>query len=207
MEPMVLDLWPGKPPGQAAEPGKDTIHPSGDGNIRLTDVTRPQVVIIRPVKWVKDTGTALTIAPGGGYAHLGWEYEAEPMAAWLNERGVTAVMLKYRVPQPRENPRGAHQDGQRAVSLVRSKAKELGIESERIGMIGFSAGGGVVEHALLNPERRSYEAIDDIDTTSCRLNFAIMVYTCFNLGSGGEHGQVSARGTQGHRAQFLGCRG
>ncbi|MGO9601012.1 MAG: alpha/beta hydrolase [Isosphaeraceae bacterium] len=193
MEPTVLDLWPGKPPGQTAEPGKDTINRSGDGNIRLTDVTRPQLLISRPVKWVKNTGTALIIAPGGGYVDLGWEYEAEPMAAWLNERGVTAVMLKYRVPQPRDNPQGAHQDGQRAVSLVRSKAKELGIASERIGMIGFSAGGGVVEHALLNPKRRSYKAVDDIDTTSCRLNFAIMVYTCFNLGTGGEHGQVSAQ--------------
>jgi acetyl esterase/lipase len=102
-------------------------------------------------------------------------------------------MLKYRVPQPRNNPRGAHQDGQRAVSLVRSKAKELGIESEQIGMIGFSAGGGVAEYALLNPERRSYEAVDEIDATSCRLNFAIMAYTTFSLGSGGENGQVSAQ--------------
>jgi acetyl esterase/lipase len=187
----VLDLWPGRPPGQAAEPGEDTIRHSEDGNMRLTDVTRPQVHISRPVKWVKTTGTAVIIAPGGGYFDLGWEYEAEPMAAWLNERGAMAVMLKYRVPQPRENPQGAYQDGQRAVSLVRSKVKELGIDPERIGMIGFSAGGGVVEHALLNPAKRSYEAIDDIDTTSCRLNFAVMAYTTFCLGTGGDRGQVS----------------
>jgi acetyl esterase/lipase len=189
-DPIVLDLWPGKPPGQAAEPVKDTVSRSRDGNVRLTDVTRPQVHITRPVKWVKDTGTAVIIAPGGGFRDLGWEYEAEPMAAWLNERGVTAVMLKYRVPLPLNNPLGAHQDGQRAVSLVRSKAGELGIDPERIGMIGFSAGGGVAGHALLNPEKRSYEAVDDIDKASCRLNFAILVYTSFKLGSGGERGQV-----------------
>ena len=129
------------------------------------------------------------------------------MAAWLNERGATAVMLKYRVPQPRENPQGAYQDGQRAVSLVRSKAQELGIDSEQIGMIGFSAGGGVAEHALLNPERRSYEAVDDIDTISCRLNFAVMVYTCFNLGDRRRAWASECSGPQGHRAQLLGCRG
>jgi acetyl esterase/lipase len=190
-EPTVLDLWPGKPPGQAAEPGNDTVNRSRDGNIRLTDVTRPQMHITRPVKWVKDTGTSLIIAPGGGFRDLGWEYEAEPMAAWLNERGVTAVMLKYRVPAPMNNPQGAYQDGQRAVSLVRSKAEELRIDPGRIGMIGFSAGGGVATHALLNPEKRSYDPVDDIDKTSCRLNFAVLVYTSFNLGSGGERGQVN----------------
>jgi acetyl esterase/lipase len=192
-EPVALDLWPGKPPGQAVEPGKDTINRSRDGNIRLTDVTRPQVHITRPFKWVKDTGTAVIIAPGGGFRDLGWEYEAEPMAAWLNERGVTAVMLKYRVPLPLNDPLGAYQDGQRAVSLVRSKAEELGIDPKRIGMIGFSAGGGVAGYALLNPEKRSYEAIDVIDKTSCRLDFAIFVYTSFNLGSGGERGQVNIK--------------
>jgi acetyl esterase/lipase len=206
-EPTVLDLWPGKPPGQTAEPGKDTVNRSRDGNIRLTDVTRPQIHITRPVKWVKDTGTAVIIAPGGGYRDLGWEYEAEPMAAWLNDRGVTAVMLKYRVPLPLNKPLGALQDGQRAVSLVRNKAEELGIAPDRIGMIGFSAGGGVAGHALLNPDTRSYEFFDDIDKTSCRLNFAVLIYTSFNLGSGGERGNVNVKVPKDTPPTFLAVAG
>ena len=111
----------------------------------ITDVTKPTITIYRPAQ-EKDTGTAMLICPGGGYWNLYWQLEGEEVAAWLNSIGVTGIILKYRVPRrpdepPREPARRPLQDAQRAVSLVRSKAKELGLDPDRIGIVGFSAGG------------------------------------------------------------------
>ena len=111
----------------------------------VTNVSRPTITIYRPAK-DKDTGTAMLICPGGGYWNLYWQLEGEEVAAWLNSLGVTGIILKYRVPRRPDEPKGEParrplQDAQRAVSLVRSKAEEWGIDPQRIGMVGFSAGG------------------------------------------------------------------
>jgi acetyl esterase/lipase len=122
-DPVTVDLWPdGKPPGQTAEPGPDTVI-SRAGRVRLTNVTRPQIKVYLPDK-DKNTGAALIIAPGGGFRDLGWDFEGETMAAWCTKRGVAGIILKYRVPRGAGEPMGAFQDGQRAVSVVRSRAKE-----------------------------------------------------------------------------------
>jgi acetyl esterase/lipase len=121
------------------------------------------------------------ICPGGGYWDLYWQLEGEEVAAWLNSIGVTGVILKYRVPrrpdEPQSEPaRRPLQDAQRAVSLVRSKAKELGVHPDRIGIVGFSAGGHLAIATATNFEKRTYTPIDAVDTVSCRPDFAILVY-------------------------------
>jgi acetyl esterase/lipase len=190
-EPRVIELWPGKVPDEMAEIGPEKIHLSKQSNRKqvevteptrlITNVSKPSIVIYRPAK-EKDTGAAVLICPGGGYWNLFWELEGEEVAAWLNSLGVTGIILKYRVPRQPDEPKGVPvrrplKDAQRAVSLVRSHAKEWGIDPRRIGMIGFSAGGHLAIATATGFEKRTYEAVDEIDKISCRPNFAICAYS------------------------------
>src|SRR5262245_21161378 len=99
--PVVLDVWPGKAPGEKGEVGEEKVLENKPGEKpvkRVTNVTKPTITIIRPAK-DKDTGAAVLIAPGGGYNILAWDLEGEEVAAWLNSVGVTGIVLKYRVPR------------------------------------------------------------------------------------------------------------
>lgn len=189
--PLVVELWSGKVPDEAGDIGAETtrMSPSLDrkqvevteSTTLVTNVTRPSITIYRPAK-EKDTGTAILICPGGGYWNLYWQLEGEEVAAWLNSQGITGILLKYRVPRRPDEPKGEParrplQDAQRAVSLVRSKASEWGIHPQRIGMIGFSAGGHLAVSTATNFEQRAYESMDDVDKVSCRPDFAIAVYS------------------------------
>jgi acetyl esterase/lipase len=190
-KPLVVDLWPGKPPDEAADigPEKVVMSPKLDrkqvevteSTRMITNVTKPTLTIYRPAK-EKDTGTAILICPGGGYWNLYWELEGEEVAAWLNDLGVTGILLKYRVPRRPDEPKGEParrplQDAQRAVSLVRSKAKEWGIAPDRIGMVGFSAGGHLAVATATSFPKRTYDVVDAADKVSCRPDFAIGVYS------------------------------
>ncbi len=180
-DPLIVNLWPGKAPGETSDTGEEKTTKKAD-HIEVTNIVKPTLVMYRPDK-DKDTGAALIIAPGGGYRFLSIDMEGENVAKWCSTLGVTGIVLKYRVPRRQDNPLAAFQDGQRAVSVVRSKAAEWGVNPERIGMIGFSAGGGVTNHVLLNPSQRSYEAIDATDKVSSRLNFAALLYAAGGFGS------------------------
>jgi formylglycine-generating enzyme required for sulfatase activity/acetyl esterase/lipase len=181
-EPLVLDLWPSQPPGETGKIGEEKLTKEKIGKI-VTNVSKPTLTVYRPAK-DKDTGATLIIAPGGAFRALAIEHEGENVAEWCNSIGVTGVVLKYRVPRRKDNPQAALQDGQRAISLVRSKAKEWGVDPERIGMIGFSAGGGVTGFAMLNADKRSYKEVDDVDKVSCKLNYAVIIYSALTLASG-----------------------
>jgi acetyl esterase/lipase len=189
--PLVIDLWPGKPPGDVGISGEEKFielkvagkpyEVGGKPTKWVTNVTKPTLTVYRPDK-EKDTGVAMLICPGGGYHNLGWDVEGEEVAAWLNSIGVSGIILKYRCPRRPgdvmgEPPAGPLKDAQRAVSLVRSKAKEWGIDPGKIGIVGFSAGGHLAGATATNFEKRTYEAIDDIDKVSCRPDFAIMLYS------------------------------
>jgi acetyl esterase/lipase len=123
----------------------------------------------------------MVICPGGGYWDLYWVLEGEQVAAWLNSQGMAGIILKYRVPRPpdvpeSETPVGPQLDAQRAVSTVRSRAEEWGINPRRIGIIGFSAGGHLALATATGFARRTYEPIDSIDQVSCRPDFAVLCY-------------------------------
>ncbi len=189
-KPLVVELWPGKAPDETSTIGAEYVRMSPkldrkqvevtEPTRMITNVTKPTFTLYRPAK-DKDTGTAMLICPGGGYWNLYWQLEGEEVAAWLNSLGITGIILKYRVPRRPGEPQGEParrplQDAQRAISLVRSRAKEWGIHPKRIGMVGFSAGGHLAIATATNFEKRTYEPIDDIDKVSCRPDFAILVY-------------------------------
>ena len=183
-EPLVVDLWPGKTPGDIGINGQETsrIHQSPlVGPTRLvTNVSKPTITVYRP-SGDKNTGTAMVICPGGGYWDLYWELEGEEVAAWLNTQGMTGIILKYRCPRrpgeaSAEPPPGPLQDAQRAISLVRSRAVEWRINPNRIGIVGFSAGGHLSLATATGFTRRRYEPIDAVDTVSCRPDFAVACY-------------------------------
>ena len=183
-KPQVIDVWPDKAPGDKTDIGEEKVTEGKPGQSpiqSITNVSHPTLTIYRPAK-EKDTGAVVVIAPGGGYTNLAWAKEGEEPAEWLNSLGVTGVVLKYRVPRRADNspkdapPPQALMDAQRAVSLVRSKAKEWGVDPRRVGMLGFSAGGHLTAWAATNFDKRSYEPIDDVDKQSCRPDFGVLIY-------------------------------
>ena len=181
--PQVLDLWPDKVPGEPSGIGEEKIEPVRADETtpthRITNVTKPTITIFSPPK-DKNSGAAMLIAPGGGYNILAWDKEGTDVAKWLNELGVTGIVLKYRVPrrsdQPDQPPQRALQDAQRAMRLVRSKAKEWNLDAKRIGMLGFSAGGHLTAWTAVTSNSSAYESVDAIDQISARPDFAVLVY-------------------------------
>ena len=144
-------------PGETAAVGAEKSEEKGKVT-RITNVSQPTLTVFRPAK-EKDTGAAVVICPGGGYSILAWDLEGAEVANWLNSIGVTGIILKYRVPRRPDSPKDqgpppAEMDAQRAISLVRSKAKEWGLDPKRIGMLGFSAGGHLTAWTSTNFDKR-----------------------------------------------------
>ena len=180
--PTTLDVWPGRPPSESGSIGEEKVTTARDGKtiVGITNVSKPTLTVHRPEK-SKDTGVAVLVCPGGGYNNLAWDHEGEQVARWLNTLGITAAVLKYRVPRRPDTPRGEPptqplQDAQRALRLIRSKAADWGIDTKKLGMLGFSAGGHLTAAAETNADRPSYEAIDEVDRQSCRPDFAVLIY-------------------------------
>jgi acetyl esterase/lipase len=178
-----VKLWPGKAPGETKDIGAEKYLEAKTPNDvkRLTNVSEPTVTIYSPPK-DKANGTAVVVAPGGGYSILAIEHEGTEVCEWLNRLGVTAVLLKYRVPKrDAQSPENLAmvQDAQRAITLVRSMQTELGIDPTRVGMLGFSAGGHLTVCTALT-KKRLYEKVDKADEVfSHEPNFAILVYPAY----------------------------
>lgn len=201
--PTVVNVWPGTPPGEIGNIGAETFwdkRPDGKPipNVGgqpvkwLTNVSQPTLTIYRPPKEL-DTGASLLICPGGGLTYLAWDSEGEEVAAWATSIGVTGIILKYRVPRRPDQMEAKFQgqwyvrplqDAQRAMSLIRSKAPEWGLDPKRVGMIGFSAGAALTAWTATNFTQRAYPASDAVDQVSCRPDFAVLLYAGGGAGPG-----------------------
>lgn len=185
-----IPLWPGVPPDAPAAPDSESIGPATHDPSKpwtyVAQVSRPTLTVY-PARG-RNTGVAMVVFPGGGYQVLAIDIEGTEICDWLNAQGITAVLLKYRVPRTgpswnplcrcRINPKPslALEDAQRAMGLVRLHAAEWKIDPHRIGVIGFSAGGHLVAAISNDYEHRLYRPIDAADMQSCRPDFAVAMY-------------------------------
>ena len=148
-DPVTWNLWPGEAPGEMVTLPPESYRitdkdrpTAGKPVSRLQNVSVPTLTIFKPDPKI-DTGSSVIIAPGGAFGWVVIDKEGTEVAEWATSIGLTGIVLKYRVPGSARNPDkpwlAAAQDGQRAMSLVRSRSDELGIDPDRIGIMGFSA--------------------------------------------------------------------
>jgi acetyl esterase/lipase len=186
-------IWPGAVPDAQRVPGPEdattTVTESlvaGRPWVQVGSVSRPTMTVYSPTG--KNTGAAVVVFPGGGYQILAIDLEGTEVCDWLTSRGITCVLLKYRVPDsgPHWDTRckcqitpkspTALEDAQRTVGLVRFHAAEWHIDPHKIGVLGFSAGGHLVAAMSTHFEQRLYPAVDAADRESCRPDFAVALY-------------------------------
>lgn len=136
----VIHLWPGKVPGEVKEKQAPVIDTTSKDNVvRFNEVTNPAIEVYLPDPFIIN-GSAVIVCPGGAYRILAYDKEGTEIAEWLNKLGYAAFVLQYRIPDKKE---GALQDVQRAMRIVRKDASKWSIDPEKIGVIGFSAGGSL----------------------------------------------------------------
>jgi acetyl esterase/lipase len=187
-----IAIWPGAPPDAQPVPGPEMTETdsnflvAGRHVIGVYNVTRPTMTVYSPKG--KNTGVAVVVFPGGGFEELAIDLEGTEVCDWLASKGITCVLLKYRVPSlpydwhcncrpdnfvPSTLPL---EDAQRTMGLVRFRAAEWHIDPHKVGVLGFSAGGYLVAEISTNFERRLYTPLDAADKESCRPDFAVGVY-------------------------------
>lgn len=181
-------IWPGTPPhvlpvtGSEVTAVEDKSLVAGKPWIWIGRVSRPTMIVYSPSG--KNSGAAVVVFPGGGYQILAMDLEGTEVCDWLTAKGITCVLLKYRVPGEGATPKsGAYpnspvalEDAQRTMGLVRLHATEWGIDPHKIGVLGFSAGGHLVAAISTNFGKRLYPAVDGADKESCRPDFAAALY-------------------------------
>ena len=188
-------LWPGAVPDAQPDTGPEVLLPvkkeeyiAGRPVIMLGSVTQPTMTVYPPKG--KNTGVTVVVFPGGGYEDLAMDLEGTEVCDWLKSKGVTCVLLKYRVPGPDFYPKPAPyrksgpyprspvalEDAQRTIGLVRFHAAEWQIDPHKIGVLGFSAGGHLVAATSTQFATRLYAAVDGADRESCRPDFAVALY-------------------------------
>ncbi len=179
-DPSELKLWPGGVPGETEKPGETKVQPGNDDIIRVTYVGDPTMTIFRAPAETAN-GCAVVICPGGRYSILAWDLEGTEIAEWLNSIGVTGIVLKYRVPRrDKEQPHKAPlQDARRAIRLARKNADAWAIDPQRVGILGFSAGGNLAVMAGTHWDKATYEKVDDADQLSCRPDFMVPIYAAY----------------------------
>jgi acetyl esterase/lipase len=165
VEPLVFKLWPQGVPSAMVPKSEATLkaqHASPASATRVTDVTDPTIAVYLPKN---PNGTSMVVAPGGGYMFLSYENEGSEVCEWLNSIGVTAALLKYRTPTRDEKDPFVIpvQDALRAIGIVRHHASEWKLDSKRVGLLGFSAGGNLTGHAAWDRGERSYPQKPDLD--------------------------------------------
>ncbi len=181
--PQTIYLWPAGSQTLKGTDEKEVTTPEnvkpGDRINSVKNVHNPSIAVYLPPA-NKAVGTGVIVAPGGGHRNLVVGSEGTDIAKWLNDLGIAAFVLKYRLAfTPNFDytvEREALADTQRAIRIVRSRANEFGIQPDRIGVIGFSAGGALAALADIRFDRGNSAASDPIEQTSCRPDFVALVY-------------------------------
>ena len=163
-----FNVWPGLAPGEKE------------------DATKPTYEYWKPEK--KTSDSLMIVCPGGAYNGLAYGHEGGVIAQYFNSKGITAVVLKYRVPRREGLPKhmAAWQDAQRCVRVCRSRAKEWGIDPNKIGILGFSAGGHLTLMIATTSQTNAYEPIDELDAFSASVAFAVPIYPAYVLEDGAD---------------------
>ena len=174
-QPEQIPLWPNGAPGFESRRNE----PETAKDYWIANVHNPSITVYLPPK-EKATGAAVVICPGGGHRLLVFKAEGDEPARYLNGIGVASFALKYRLGREQGSPysieKNALQDGQRAMRLVRSRAKEWGVDPNRIGMMGFSAGGELASMVAFGTNAGDQSATDPIDRISSRPDFLVLIY-------------------------------
>ena len=175
----VIDLWPDLPPGGGG-PYRSEYRFDETLTGVVTGVVRPCLLVIRPER---PNGAAMVIAAGGGYRRIDIGNEGLPVGHWLAKGGITAFVLVYRLPLEgwRDGADAPRQDAQRAMRLVRWRAEEFGLDPDRIGVLGFSAGGHLAGTTATDAEQDLYDDLDEADGLSARPSFAGLIYPIITM--------------------------
>jgi endo-1,4-beta-xylanase len=173
-------LWPDGAPGSEGKTNEEVVkiyQPTGDHVI--TSVNKPSITIFLPAP-DQATGAAVIIAPGGGHRELWMDHEGYNIARWLSEHGIAAFVLKYRLAKATNSTYTVDGDEladmQRAIRLVRSRAQTWGVDPNRLGVMGFSAGGEVAYLSAMHYDKGAAGAADPIDRQNCRPDFQALIY-------------------------------
>lgn len=183
-----VPIWPGAAPDAQPVRGPETSTTQNDHLVAgqpwtyVERVSQPTMTVYSPTG--NNTGAAVVVFPGGGYGILAIDLEGTEVCDWLTAKGITCVLLKYRVPGNRLEPKSgpypqspmALEDAQRTVGLVRFHAAEWHIDPHKVGVLGFSAGGHLVAAISTHFEKRLYKAVDAADQESCRPDFGVVLY-------------------------------
>jgi acetyl esterase/lipase len=179
----TMPLWPNGAPNATPNPAEEHDTTTAKDNliagkpvIRLGNVSNPTLTLYAPKG--KNSGAAIVVFPGGGYHILAMDLEGTEVCDWLNTIGITCVLVKYRVPDSGPYPKSsaALEDAQRAVGIVRAHASDWHIDPQKIGVLGFSAGGHLAAALSTHFDRRLYTTVDAAEAVSCRPDFAVIVY-------------------------------
>jgi endo-1,4-beta-xylanase len=178
-EPQVVYLWPSGAPGSESKTGEEKVQVQPAGDHIISNVHKPSITVYLPSKETA-TGAAIVIAPGGGHTNLWVDHEGFNVAQWLSGHGIAGFVLKYRLAREKGSTYTVEgtslSDTQRAIRLVKSRAEEWGVDPQRIGVIGFSAGGELAALAATHADAGKPDAADPIDRLSSRVGFFGLMY-------------------------------
>lgn len=171
-------LWPGRAPGQGGPTGPEKIGGPGSGYGAVSNISTPRMRVYRPAQ---PNGAAVIVCGGGGYFRIQLWKESTPAARWLQERGFTVFELIYRLPNDGWDAGAPFADAQRAMKIVRTRASEFGVRTDRIGIMGFSAGGHLAGFTALQSRRALYEGRDRYEGAIARPDFSVLLFPVVTL--------------------------
>ena len=181
VDSQVILLWPGGAPGSEGQTAPEKVEPPKEGQnyVKVSSIHKPSITAYLPSKEIA-TGAAVIIAPGGGHRFLAMDIEGDNVGKWLADHGIAGFALRYRLGRETDSPYEVEvhglMDTQRAIRLVRSRAQEWDIDPDRIGVMGFSAGGQLAALAATRYDAGDSSAADPVDRVSSKPNFQALIY-------------------------------